>query len=72
MAYGFGSVRAVKMRIPPRNAMGQFKYVGTLERAALISVYPIRAPCSDVLATSADIGPEALSENMWASAQALP
>lgn len=62
VAYGFGSVRAVKCEYRPANAMGQFKYVGTLERAGLdFGVSDQGSMLWMVLATSADIGPEALS-----------
>ncbi|MEW6124998.1 MAG: DUF992 domain-containing protein [Pseudomonadota bacterium] len=62
VAYGFGSSRAVTCEFRPAAEMGQFAYVGTLERAGIdFGVSDQGSMLWIVLATSAQIGPEALA-----------
>ncbi len=62
VAYGFGSSRAVTCEYRPAAEMGQFAYVGTLERAGLdFGVSDQGSMLWMVLSTSDRIGPEALA-----------
>lgn len=62
VAYGLGSTRAVKCDFRPAAEMGQFKYIGTFERAGLdFGVSDQGSMLWMVLATTRDIGPEALA-----------
>lgn len=62
VAYGLGSTRAVKCEFRPAAEMGQYKYIGTLERAGLdFGVSDQGSMLWMVLATSKTIGPEALA-----------
>ncbi|WP_127089140.1 DUF992 domain-containing protein [Aquabacter cavernae] len=62
IAYGFGSTRSVTCEFRPAAEMGQFFYTGTLERAGIdFGVSDQGSMLWIVLATSPNIGPQALA-----------